>query len=75
MEVLDGSFQDGASNTLHGASEVLDGVFSHGVAEDLSEESSGLRKIAVGMVGLVSGNKTSNSVGRVLGFRVEGETV
>ena len=50
-------------------------MFSHGVVEHLSEQSSGLTEIAVGMVGLMSGNKSSHLIRLIPGLRVEAKGI
>lgn len=75
MEVLDSSLQDITRDTTHTAWHVGHCVLSHGVAKDLAEEGTRLSKIAVRVVGLVSGNETSDPVGTVPSLLVERESV
>lgn len=75
VEVLDGPLQNISGDSLHATRHVGNGVLSHGIAEDLAEEGSGLGEIAVGVVGLVPGDQASDPVGTVPGLLVESEGV
>lgn len=75
VEILDSTLQDVTRDSLHTARHVGDSVLSHGVTEDLAEEGARLSEITVRMVGLVSGDETSDPIGTVPGLLVESEGV
>ena len=75
VEVFNGSFQNRATDSFHGACSVGNSVLFHGLTHNPSEKDTRLRKIAIRVVWLVSSNKSGYSVGRVAGFFVESKGV
>jgi hypothetical protein len=57
------------------ACKVANGVLLHLGAHHLTEESSGLGEVAVGVIGPVPGDETSHSVGAIPCLLVESERV